>query len=73
MADKQSKTVDLVTIDAFKHGGRHYARGDVLLGVEPDLALELTGAGRTKLSTQEDLAASAKATKAAKTDKDAAA
>ena len=61
----EGKPVDLVTTDAFKHDGKHWAIGDVLLGVEPDLAKELTGAGRTRLATDDDKAAVAKAAKKA--------
>ena len=61
------KTVNLVTVTAFKHAEKHHAVGDVLINVEADLALELTGAGRTRLASEDDLAAGKKA-KAAKTD-----
>lgn len=65
MADKTPKTVNLVTTNPFKHEGEHYAVGHVLMGVEAELALELTGAGRTKLATEEDIAAAKKAAKKA--------
>ena len=55
MADKAPKTVNLVTVDPFKHAGEHFAVGQVLANVEAELALELTGAGRTRLATEEDL------------------
>lgn len=64
MADKAPKTVNLVTVDPFKHAGQHFAVGQVLTNVESELALELTGAGRTRLATEEDLAVASK--KAAK-------
>ena len=56
MADKAPKTVNLVTVDPFKHNGKHFAVGEVLTAVESELALELTGAGRTRLATEEDMA-----------------
>lgn len=57
MAKTESKPVDLYTVDPFKHDGKHFAVGDLLLGVEAELAKELTGAGRTRLATAEDVAA----------------
>lgn len=57
MADKEPKPVTLVTVDPFKHAGTHYAVGDIVPNVEADLALELTGAGRTRLATDDDIAA----------------
>ena len=56
MADKK---VDLCTISAFKHDGKHFAVGEIVPGVEAELAKELTGAGRTRLATDEDVAAAA--------------
>ena len=64
MADKAPKTVNLVTVDPFKHAGQHFAVGQVLNDVDSELALELTGAGRTRLATEEDLAAAKKPAKA---------
>lgn len=64
MADKTPKTVNLVTCDPFKHDGRHYAVGDVLSGVDAELALELTGAGRTRLASDDDMAAAKKTKRA---------
>jgi|CXWL01.1.fsa_nt_gi hypothetical protein len=52
----EPKKVNLVVIDAVKVDGVHYAVGDVLTAVEPDLAKELTGAGRTRLATEADVA-----------------
>ena len=63
MADKTPKTVNLVTLNPFKHDGDHFVVGQLLSNVEPELALELTGAGRTRLATEEDLAAVKKAAK----------
>jgi hypothetical protein len=54
------KPVSIVVVNACKVDGKHLAVGDVLLDVEPDLAFELTGAGRTRLATAEDLAAAKK-------------
>ena len=65
MSTPEGKPIDLVTIDAFKHDGKHWAVGEVLLAVEPDLAKELTGAGRTRLANDDDKAAVAKAAKKA--------
>lgn len=50
------KPVNLVCINAFKLEGDHIAVGAVLKNVEAELAKELTGAGRTRLATEEDLA-----------------
>lgn len=61
----QPKPVDLMVIDAVKVDGQHYAIGDVLTGVEPDLAKELTGAARTRLATAAEVE---KAKKKAKTE-----
>ena len=72
MADKAPKTVNLVTLNPFKMEGQHYAVGEVLMNVETELALELTGAGRTRMASEEDIAAAAKAAKAAKAEKAAA-
>ena len=63
-----SKTCNLVTVSPFKHAGEHYVVGQVLHDVESDLALELTGAGRTRLASEDDLAAAKKPAKAAKPD-----
>lgn len=63
MADKQPKPVTLVTIDPFKYNDRHYAKGDILKDVEPEMAMDLTGAGRTALATEDDIKAAAKAAK----------
>ena len=60
------KPVSIVVINACKVDGKHLAVGEVLLDVEPELAFELTGAGRTRLATAEDLAAVKK--KAAKAE-----
>jgi hypothetical protein len=51
----QAKSVTLVVIDACKVAGRHVSVGDILPDVPLDLALELTGAGRTRRATDEDL------------------
>jgi len=63
MSNTDGKPVDLTTIDPFKHDGNHYAVGDVLFGMDPELAKELTGAGRTRLATDEESAAAKKAAK----------
>lgn len=60
--NENPKPVDLVAISAFKHDGEHIAVGTCVLDVESDLALELTGAGRTRLATADE---SAKARKKA--------
>ena len=52
----EGKPVDLVTLNGFKHDGIHYAVGDKLTAVPAALALELTGAGRTRLATEADAA-----------------
>lgn len=57
----QPKTVHLMTISAFKREGEHIAVGTVLRDVEAELAKELTGAGRTRLATADDLAPKAAA------------
>lgn len=62
MADKAPKTVNLVTTNAFKHDGKHYAVGDLLTNVDAELALDLTGSARTRLATEDDLAAVKKST-----------
>jgi hypothetical protein len=53
----KDKTLNLYTENAFKHEGEHYAVGSVLTDIDFDTAMELTGAGRTRLATAEDLAA----------------
>lgn len=50
------KPVSIVVINACKVDGKHLAVGDVLLDVEPEIAFELTGAGRTRLANADDLA-----------------
>jgi hypothetical protein len=65
MADKTPKTCNLITVNPFKYDGKHYAVGEVLMNVDAELALELTGAGRTELATEERLAEAKKAAKAA--------
>lgn len=65
MDKEKGKPVALYVSNPFKHDGRHYAEGEVLLDVEPEFAKELTGAGRTRLATAEDIAKSKKASKAA--------
>lgn len=61
----QPKPVDLICVSAYKHDGQHIAVGEIVLGVEAELAKELTAAGRTRLATDEDKAAVAAAAKAA--------
>jgi hypothetical protein len=56
----QSKPVTLYCTSAFKLEGKHIAVGTVLHDVEPELAKELTGAGRTRLATAEDAKKAAK-------------
>ena len=63
MNKPDGKPVDLTTTDPFKHDGVHFAVGDVLLGIEPELAKELCGAGRVRLATDEESAAARKAPK----------
>ena len=55
----EPKPVTLVCTNAFKHADRHYGIGEILEGVEYELATDLTGAGRTRLATDEDIAAAA--------------
>ena len=55
--EKQGKPVDIVCIDAFKHDGKHIVVGQVIEGMEPDLAKELAGNGRARLAKDEDKAA----------------
>lgn len=59
----EAKTVNLHTISAFKHEGVHYAVGEVLHNCEAELAKELTGAGRTRKATDEEVAADKRAAK----------
>lgn len=66
----EPKTVNLIVTNACKVDGDHLAVGELLLNVEADLAIELTGAGRTRLATAEDIAAAEAAAK--KADKKAA-
>lgn len=63
MAKTQDKPVDLMTIDPFKLDGEHVAKGTVLFGVDAEMAKELTGAGRTRLATDDEVAAVRKAAK----------
>jgi len=57
----EPKPVNLIVTNACKIDGEHVAVGEILLNVEADLAIELTGAGRTRLATAEDIAAAEKA------------
>jgi hypothetical protein len=59
----EGKPVDLVVTDPFKHDGRHWAIGEIVPQVKPELAKELAGNGRARLATDEDRAAVAKAAK----------
>lgn len=61
MAD--SKPVSLYTVSAFKHDGQHIAVGEVVENVDAELAKELTGAGRTRLATADEVSAARKAAK----------
>lgn len=63
--NKEGKPVTLVTLNGFKHDGRHYAVADILENVEPDLAKDLVGAGRAALATEENIAAAKGAAKLA--------
>lgn len=65
MANPNGKPVSLFAVSAFKHDGQHFAVGDVVNDVEPELAKELTGAGRTRLATAEEVAAAARPAKKA--------
>lgn len=56
----EPKKVALYTISPFKHEGEHIAVGAVLRDVDAELAKELTGAGRTRLATAEEVDASRK-------------
>lgn len=62
------KTVNLMTVTAFKAFEKHHAVGDVLTSVDSEVALELTGAGRTRLATETEVADSKKAAKAGKAE-----
>ena len=64
--DKQPKTVNIIITDAVKIDGKHHAIGEVLTDMEAELAKELAGSGRARLATAEEVAAAAKAAKAAK-------
>lgn len=68
MSKQQAKPVDLVCTSPFKHDGRHYAMGEVLMQCEPELAFELAGAGRARLATDEDKAKAKAAAKAGKAE-----
>lgn len=57
----QAKPITLYCISAFKLEGKHIAVGTVIPDVEPELAKELTGAGRTRLATADDHKKPAKA------------
>lgn len=49
------KNVPIYITDAVKIDGKHYAVGDVLPDMEPELALELAGAGRARLATEDEV------------------
>lgn len=66
MAKSEPKPVNLVCINACKVDGEHIAAGELLMNVEAELAMELTGAGRTRLATDDDIAAAKSAAKSAK-------
>jgi hypothetical protein len=68
MSNDNAKPVTLVTINPFKHEGKHYAEGEVLRDCDPELAKELTGAGRTRLATEEDLKKGKKSAQVEKTE-----
>lgn len=57
------KKVTLVVVNPCKINGEHAAQGQILTDLDPELAYELTGAGRTRLATDEDIAAAKKAAK----------
>ena len=56
----EPKNVDIYITDAVKIDGVHHAVGEILQGVEPELAKELAGAGRCRLATAEDSAGAKK-------------
>ena len=62
---QEPKPVTLVVIDPVKIDGKHVAVGDILTDIDYELAVELTGAGRTRLATDDDIAAALDAAKAA--------
>ena len=49
------KNVPIYITDAVKIDGAHFAVGDILPDVDPELAKELAGAGRCRLATEEDM------------------
>ena len=68
MANNQPKPVTLFAVTGFKIEGEHVTQGSIVKDVEPELAKELAGQGRARLATEADIAAAAKAAKAAKTE-----
>lgn len=55
--DKQGKPVDVLCTSPFKHDGQHIENGQVITGMDSELAKELAGNGRVRLAKAEDIAA----------------
>lgn len=59
----QPKPVDLITTVGVKIEGEHVDAGTMLPAVEFELAMDIVGAGRARLASDEDIAAAAKVAK----------
>lgn len=60
------KAVDVVAATAFKLDGEHIAVGQLIRGMDGELAKELAGQARVRVATDEELAADAKVSAKAK-------
>lgn len=63
--DQETKPVDVITFEAFRHEGQHIEVGTLIKQMPAELAMELTGIGRVRAATKENVAA-ARAAAAAK-------
>jgi hypothetical protein len=59
----EGKPVTLFVTENTAIDGEHVAKGTILDDVPPDLAIQLAGAGKVRLATKEDSAASKKPAK----------
>lgn len=60
------KPVDVIAATAFKLDGEHIPVGQLIRGMDGELAKELAGQARVRMATDEELAADAKASAKAK-------
>lgn len=51
--EKTGKPVDVIAVESFRLEGQHVERFSVIKAMEPDLAMELAGAGKVRAATEE--------------------